>query len=45
LVDANKALGESCRDKTGELFFHLDTTSAARDIEAVRAALEEDKIN
>ena len=45
MVAANKALGESCRDKTGALFFHLDTTSAAHDLEAVRQALGEDKLN
>jgi pimeloyl-ACP methyl ester carboxylesterase len=45
MVKANKAFAESCRDKTGALFFHLDTVSAARDIEAVRIALGEDVLN
>ncbi|KAL4919679.1 TAP-like protein-domain-containing protein [Aspergillus aurantiobrunneus] len=45
LVEKNRALGESCRDKTGDLFFHVDTTNAAKDIEAVRLALGEDKLN
>ncbi|KAL4805904.1 Alpha/Beta hydrolase protein [Aspergillus unguis] len=45
LVAANRALGESCRNLTGPLFYHLDTTSAAKDIEAVRAALHEEKLN
>ncbi|KAL3456014.1 Alpha/Beta hydrolase protein [Aspergillus heterothallicus] len=45
LVERNRALGESCRDKTGELFYHLDTTQAAKDLEAVRVALREDKLN
>ncbi|KAL4960050.1 uncharacterized protein BDV14DRAFT_193269 [Aspergillus stella-maris] len=45
LVSANRAFGESCREKTGKLFYHLDTTSAARDIEAVRLALGEEELN
>lgn len=45
LVQANKAFGESCRNKTGALFSHLDTTSAAHDVEAVRRALGEDRLN
>ncbi|KAH8816532.1 Alpha/Beta hydrolase protein [Xylogone sp. PMI_703] len=45
LVDKNKALGESCLNMTGKLFYHLDTTSAARDVEAVRVALNEGKLN
>ncbi|KAL4958182.1 Alpha/Beta hydrolase protein [Aspergillus filifer] len=45
LVSANRAFGESCREKTGKLFYHLDTTSAARDVEAVRQALGEEKLN
>jgi pimeloyl-ACP methyl ester carboxylesterase len=45
LVARNKALGESCRDLTGELFYHVDTTQAARDLEAVRVALGEEKLN
>ncbi|KAL2824569.1 TAP-like protein-domain-containing protein [Aspergillus pseudoustus] len=45
LVAKNTALGESCRDKTGELFYHLDTTQAAKDLEAVRIGLREKKLN
>ncbi|KAL3434156.1 TAP-like protein-domain-containing protein [Aspergillus tetrazonus] len=45
LVEKNRALGESCRNLTGELFYHVDTTSAARDLEAVRIALGEEKLN
>ena len=40
LVTKNKALGESCKQKTGALFDHVDTTSAARDIEAIRKAID-----
>ncbi|KAL4945092.1 hypothetical protein BDV06DRAFT_185557 [Aspergillus oleicola] len=45
LVSANKAFGESCREKSGKLFYNLDTTSAARDLEALRLALGEQKLN
>ncbi|KAI9376078.1 Alpha/Beta hydrolase protein [Aspergillus egyptiacus] len=45
LVEKNWALGESCRNLTGELFYHVDTTSAAKDLEAVRIALGEEKLN
>jgi pimeloyl-ACP methyl ester carboxylesterase len=41
----NKAVGESCRDLTGPLFDHVDTTSVARDMDAIRAALGEQKLN
>jgi pimeloyl-ACP methyl ester carboxylesterase len=39
LVAHNKALGESCLAMTGPLLGHIDTVSAARDIEAVRVAM------
>ncbi|KAL4927548.1 alpha/beta hydrolase [Aspergillus undulatus] len=45
LVNTNKAFGESCCNKTGSLFYHLDTTSAAKDLEATRIALGEEKLN
>jgi pimeloyl-ACP methyl ester carboxylesterase len=45
LVAHNKALGESCLRLTGPLFEHVDTVSAARDIEQVRIALGEGKLN
>ena len=41
LVDKNRRLGESCLNRTGDLLNHLDTISAAKDHEAVRAALGE----
>jgi pimeloyl-ACP methyl ester carboxylesterase len=41
LVDKNKRLGESCLNRTGDLINHLDTLSAVKDHEAVRAALGE----
>jgi len=41
LVDKNKRLGESCLKQTGDIVKYLDTISAAKDHEAVRAALGE----
>ena len=45
LVAHNRALGESCLRMSGPLLAHVDTVSAARDIEAVRQALGEGKLN
>ena len=45
LVERNRELGESCRELTGPLLDHVDTVSAARDMEAVRAALGEGRLN
>lgn len=39
LAKKNKRLGRSCRKITGPLFEHVDTISAAKDHEIVRAAL------
>ena len=45
LVNHNKRLGDSCRSLSGPIFEHVDTTSVARDLEAVRLALGGDKLN
>jgi pimeloyl-ACP methyl ester carboxylesterase len=45
IVTHNKALGESCRKLTGPLFDFVDTGSVARDMDAIRAALGERKLN
>ncbi|KAI0834863.1 alpha/beta-hydrolase [Hypoxylon sp. FL0890] len=45
MVAYNKALGESCRAKTGRLIDFVDTISAVKDHEAVRKALGGEKIN
>jgi len=45
LVARNQALGRSCRQLTGPLFEHVDTVSVARDLEALRQALGEGKLN
>ncbi|PHH77722.1 hypothetical protein CDD80_284 [Ophiocordyceps camponoti-rufipedis] len=41
----NKALGESCARFTGPLFNFTDTISTARDLEEIRQALGDDKLN
>jgi pimeloyl-ACP methyl ester carboxylesterase len=40
-----RAFGESCLRLTGPLLGHLDTTNVARDLESVRAAWGEGKLN
>ncbi|MGW4215324.1 alpha/beta hydrolase [Lentzea sp. NPDC004789] len=45
LVAYNAELGADCRKHTGPLFDHLDTKSVVRDLDAVRAALGEEKIS
>lgn len=45
LVDRNRELGESCRRLTGPLLDHVDTVSAARDLELLRRALGQGKLN
>ncbi|MEU6918962.1 alpha/beta hydrolase [Streptomyces olindensis] len=45
LREANRALGESCRDLTGPLVDHMDTGSVVRDMEAIRAGLGERRIS
>jgi pimeloyl-ACP methyl ester carboxylesterase len=41
----NREVGLDCLDKAGELVRHMDTVSVARDHEALRLALGENKIN
>jgi pimeloyl-ACP methyl ester carboxylesterase len=45
LVERNQALGRSCRRLTGPLLEHVDTVSAARDLELLRRALGQGKLN
>ncbi|MEV0622994.1 alpha/beta hydrolase [Nonomuraea sp. NPDC050404] len=45
LVAANKARGDKCRATDTELFDHMDSAADARDADAVREALGEDKMN
>ena len=45
LISSNKDFGESCREQTGDLFYHLDTVSVAHDVEALRTALADGPLN
>ncbi|GGR42292.1 peptidase [Streptomyces aurantiogriseus] len=45
LREANRALGENCRDLTGPLVDHMDTASVIRDMDAIRAGLGEKRIS
>lgn len=45
LVAANHRLAASCREHTGPLVDHVDSVHAARDLDAIRAALGEEKLN
>ncbi len=45
LVARNRELGRSCRQLTGPLLDHVDTVSAARDLETLRQALGQGKLN
>lgn len=45
LVEHDTAVGESCLKLSGDLLKHVDTISVARDHEAVRQALGDDKLN
>lgn len=45
LAAANKRYGESCRTTPASLINHLDAASDARDMEALRQALGEEKLN
>ena len=45
MLAKNRAFGQSCLDRTGPLLAHVDTVSVARDLEAVRIALGESKLN
>lgn len=45
LVADNRARGDRCRDTDPDLFDHLDSGSDARDVEAIRVALGERRVN
>jgi pimeloyl-ACP methyl ester carboxylesterase len=45
LVNRNKAFGASCKNKTGALLDHMDTTHFVQDIEFVRQALDDGELN
>ncbi|MET7339387.1 alpha/beta fold hydrolase [Nonomuraea sp. NPDC005650] len=41
----NAKLSQNCRERTGPVFDHVDTTSATRDVDSIRAALGERQIS
>jgi len=43
-IQANQALAQACQQKSGRMLPFVDTASAARDLDAIRAALGESKI-
>ncbi|HEX4226694.1 MAG TPA: alpha/beta hydrolase [Pseudonocardiaceae bacterium] len=45
LVAHNRAVGQDCLKHTGPLLAHVDTISVAHDLDAIRVALGENKIN
>lgn len=45
MVRQNRELGQGCLERTGRLLGHVDTVSVARDHEAVRIGLGEQKFN
>jgi len=45
LVNAWKAAGLSCAEKSGERLNHVDTASVAKDFEAIRLALDDEPMN
>lgn len=42
---SNRAFGEGCLEHTGPLLAHVDTVSAARDLDLLRAVLGDEKLN
>ncbi|MFE7119247.1 alpha/beta hydrolase, partial [Streptomyces sp. NPDC057654] len=42
---ANKAYVDACRKNSGKVLGHVDTTSAARDLDVLRQALGDDKLH
>lgn len=45
IVAYNRRLGQDCRQRTGPVFDHVDTASAVRDLDAIRAALGESRLS
>ncbi|TLM81201.1 alpha/beta hydrolase [Pseudarthrobacter sp. NamE2] len=41
----NKAIADQCAEKTGEVLGHIDTESAARDLDVLRAVVNDTKLN
>lgn len=45
MVDHYRAIGQSCLDLSGDIVKYVDTVSVAKDVEAIRIALGEGKLN
>ena len=45
MIGYNRRLAADCARRTGPVFAHVDTASVARDLDAVRGALGETKVN
>ncbi|NLU78892.1 alpha/beta hydrolase [Micromonospora sp. HNM0581] len=45
MVAASRALADDCRAHTGPLFDHVDTLQVVQDIDAIRAAVGDEKLN
>ncbi|KPI41897.1 putative hydrolase YuaR [Cyphellophora attinorum] len=45
LVTANKAIWQNCHNLTGDLLYNVDTLSVAKDLEALRIALDDGPLN
>ena len=43
--EGSRDLADGCRDHSGSIFEHIDTVSAARDFDMVRAVIGQDKLN
>ncbi|WP_075738590.1 MULTISPECIES: alpha/beta hydrolase [Actinoalloteichus] len=44
-IDRDRQYADRCIDRSGELLEHLDTPSAARDLDLVRSALGDERLN
>jgi pimeloyl-ACP methyl ester carboxylesterase len=44
LIDASRLFAEACEEKSGAILAHVSTNSTARDMDAIRRALGEEKI-
>lgn len=45
VADLNLRLAEDCQDRSGEIFHHVDTLNVAKDMDAIRNAMGEEKLN
>jgi pimeloyl-ACP methyl ester carboxylesterase len=45
VTEGNREFGQACADETGDLLGNVDTVSAARDLDLLRAILGDDELN